>query len=173
MSHTSRIRRAGATIAAVAIAAGLATATSVGSAVAAPPATGARLMVYAPDTSNIRVTIEGVFPMSRIDADTVIKYMNDQRAGGVTYTLRADDPGANDAVVFERYVTGTGTMPGGHLLATDEGLHYLKIMLVPREYMDEDHNPFDDTDEIYAQVHLNYAQGGDRYATSPVVARNY
>lgn len=173
MKNAQRSARLGSIVAAVAVAAGVVTAGAAGTADAAPRPSGTRLSVYAPDSSNIRVTIEGVFPMSRIDADTIIKYMNDQRVGGVTYTLRADDPGADDDVVFERLVTGTGTMPGGHLLATDDGLKYLKIMLVPREYMDEDNNPLDGTDEIYAQVHLHYATGGDRYGTSPVVSRNF
>lgn len=170
VSSTSRV---GAAIGAASIAAVLAVGPLSASAQAAPPATGAQLSVYAPNQYNIRVTISGTFRMSRVEADTIIQYMVDNRVGGVTYTLRADDPGSSDDVVFDRMVTGTGYMPGGHLVATDSGLSYLKVMDVPREYMNEDDNAFDETDEIYAQVHLNYARGGDRFATSPVVARNY
>lgn len=173
MKTTSRTTRVMTTLGAVAIAAGLATGAAVSSADAAPRATGAQLAVSAPNQYNIRVTISGVFKMSRVDADTIIKYMVDNRTGGVTFTLRADDYGTGDDVAFQRIVTGTGYMPGGHLVATDQGLSYLKVMDVPREYLNEDDNAFDETDEIYAQVHLNYARGGDRYATSPVVSRNF
>ncbi|AZG46940.1 hypothetical protein [Gordonia insulae] len=173
--HRRGWARVAPVVAAAAIAAGVIApmAGAAGDAHAAPRATGARLTAYQTDPYNIRITIEGVFRMSRVDADTIIKYMVDQRVGGVRYTLRGDDVGTGDPVLFERLVTGTGTMPGGHLVAADDGLHYLKVMAVPREYLNEDDNAFDDDDEVYAQVHLNYAQGGDRYATSPVVGQRF
>ncbi|MET9328294.1 hypothetical protein [Tsukamurella sp. NPDC003166] len=142
-------------------------------AVAAPAATGAVLTVSAPNRFNIHVRIEGVFRMSVEDAKTIIRYMNDHRAGGVTYTLRGDDPGTDDAVLFERFAGGTGTYPGGELVVVGEGLHYLREMDVPRQYLNEDDGPFDFTDEVYAQVHLAYATGGDRFATSNVAVRQF
>lgn len=41
-------------------------------------------------------------------------------------------------MLFARVTSGTGTMPGGHLLAANDGLHYLKVMDVPRDYLNED-----------------------------------
>lgn len=100
--------------------------------------------------------------------------MVDNRVGGVTYTLRGDDPGTNDANLFQRTVTGTGTMPGGHLIAQNDGLHYLKVMDVPHEYLNEDTSAFEGVDEVYAQVHLKFdPRGGDRFATSNVVTANF
>lgn len=87
-------------------------------------------------------------------------------------TLRGDDF-SSDPVLFARVTSGTGTMPGGHLLAANDGLHYLKVMDVLRDYLNEDSSGLDDVDEVYAQVHLNYARGGDRYATSATVSRQF
>jgi hypothetical protein len=147
--------------------AGLAPAT------AAPPHPAGKLFVYPVHTETHRVTIEGVFPMSQADAVGFINNINTgARPGGMSYAIYGDDPtGISRRGVYE--FPGAGVEEMGHLIATPEGLHYLRILEVPRGVLNEDDNPFDNEDEIYVRAIFTDADGGGRPQSTNVVTANF
>jgi hypothetical protein len=153
--------------AAMGITAGLAPAA------AAPAHPAARLSVFPVNTETHRVTIEGVFPMSEADAVGYINNINTGNVpGGMSYAIYGDDPtGISRRGVYE--FPGAGLQEMGHLIATPEGLHYLRILEVPRGVLNEDDNPFDNEDEIYVRTLFTDADGGVRPQSTNVVTANF
>jgi hypothetical protein len=151
--------------AAMGLTAGLAPAT-------AAPA-GARLSVFPVNTEIHRVTIEGVFPMQQADAVGFINNINTGAVPGeMSYAIYGDDPTGISNRGVHRF-PGAGVQEMGHLIATPEGLHYLRILELPRGVLNEDDNAFDNEDEIYVRAMFVDADGGTRAQISNVVTANF
>jgi hypothetical protein len=153
--------------AAMGLTAGLAPAT-----VAAAPS-GAKLSVFPVNTATHRVTIEGVFPMQQADAVGFINNINTGAVPGeMSYAIYGDDPTGISNRGVHRF-PGAGLEEMGHLIATPEGLHYLRILEVPRGVLNEDDNAFDNEDEIYVRALFIDADGGTRAQISNIVTANF
>jgi hypothetical protein len=153
------------TAAAMGLTAGLAPAT-------AAPA-GAKLSVFPVNTATHRVTIEGVFPMSEADAVGFINNINTGALPGeMSYAIYGDDPTGISNRGVHRF-PGAGVQEMGHLIATPDGLHYLRILELPRGVLNEDDNAFDNEDEIYVRAQFRDADGGTRAQISNVVTANF
>jgi hypothetical protein len=142
-------------------------------AAAAPANPAGKLSVFPVNTEIHRVTIEGVFPMSEADA---VGYINNINTGAVpgemSYAIYGDDPtGISNRGVFR--FPGAGHQEMGHLIASPEGLQYLRILEVPRGVLNEDDNPFDNEDEIYVRALFTDADGGTRAQSTNVVTANF
>jgi len=154
-----------------AIAAAMALTVGIAPATAAPSA--ARLSVFPVNTETHRVTIEGVFPMQQADAVGFINNINTgKEPGEMSYAIFGDDPTGISNRGVHRF-PGAGVEGMGHLIATPEGLHYLRILEVPRGVLNEDDNPFDNEDEIYVRAQFRDADGGTRAQISNIVTANF
>jgi hypothetical protein len=146
---------------------------------AAPNQTpGVNLYVF-PDpanSTNYRVTVKGMFPMSEYDAHGYINNLGTGErpdgvkiVGGIEYNLLGDDPDNNDRGLSQHWFPLAGSGPEGYLKAESDGIHYLREISLPKSALNEDDGVFDDTDEVYAYVRFVDGDGGVRRAyTNPV-----
>jgi hypothetical protein len=88
------------------------------------------------------------------------------------YSITYDDPQLDGLRAVYRF-PGAGYEELGHLIATPEGLHYLRILEIPRDVLNEDDNPFDNEDEIYVKASFHDADGVSRTQVSNVVTANF
>ncbi len=105
------------------------------------------------NSANYILTIRGLFPMSEGSAYDRLNHMSP--GGGMDFVIYADDPGEGDTMIGSPHgYIGAPGPPGGAVLATPNGIAYLRTISVPKSALNED----DGTDEIYASARL--VQGG-------------
>ncbi|MDA2894540.1 hypothetical protein PDG61_26770 [Mycolicibacterium sp. BiH015] len=105
------------------------------------------------NTAHYIVTIRGLFPMSEGAAYDRLNHI--AAGGGMDYVIYADDPGEGDAMIGSPHgYIGAPGPAGGLVIATPNGIAYMRTISVPRSALDED----DGTDEIYASA--RFVQGG-------------
>ncbi|OAN40106.1 hypothetical protein [Mycolicibacterium iranicum] len=157
-------------VGAAAVAATAASLTGPASAYAAPTSSPGTTLGVAADpgnSANYIVTIRGLFPMSEGAAYDRLNHI--AAGGGMDYVIYADDPGEGDSMIGSPHgYLGAPGPTGGLVIATPNGIAYMRTISVPRSALNEDEG----TDEIYASA--RFVQGGGagdlRAFTVPVSA---
>jgi hypothetical protein len=160
---------AGAVIAAAAV--GLTAGLTPAS--AAPAQSGGELYI-SPDptnSANYRVFIKGVYPMSEYDAHGYINNIdNGETQGYMVYDLFGDDGSRSDLVMPARQYKGAGEDDFGHLRAESDGIHFYRVISLPKGQLNED---TDGRDELYARAIFVDSDWGTRTAHTNVVTGNF
>lgn len=176
---TQRFGRPSAVVAATAITVGLAAGLAAAPAAAAPQISAAsqpRASVRIVDVGydQYRVSVTGVFPMSRADAQGHLSTLGAD--GGTRFVLSsAEAPSRGDEiqhVVTSRGLAANSTVSSA-LDDTAEGLRYFRTFVVDRSVLDVDGGPVDLVDEIYVQAEFIDGDGGIRHATSDVLSARF
>jgi hypothetical protein len=130
---------------------------------AAPPPSGASLIVsQVPNSERWLVTVQGTFLMGEYEAHGFVNNINSGKAlGGTLLQLYGDSNGDQR---LERFYPGAGREPKGYLFAAAEGVRYRRDITVPKNILNE--GDFH-VDYIYARVKFIDANGdvrGDQYS---------
>lgn len=134
-----------------------------------PPAT---LQITGIGYDQYRVTVTGVFPMSRAAALGHLE--NAGGAGGMRYVLHGAEPSdRRDDTQYVSSIAGPTTdTVSSSLQGTTDGLRYLRSFVVDRSVLDED-GGLDVDDEIYVRAEFLDGRGGSRQATSDVLRAQF
>ncbi|MGE0219700.1 hypothetical protein [Mycolicibacterium sp.] len=162
------------------VAAGLTATLTAGVATAAPQASPGVTLAVRPipgDPANYIVRVQGKFPMSEGAAYDRIDNMGP--GGGMDYIVYGDDPGSDDAPVGSPHgFIGAPGPPGGLVIATPDGIAFMRELRVPKVDLDEDicfsSGCDGDGDEIYVKVRFVQGTGaGDLVAYSAAVSGEF
>ncbi len=173
MSTITRfLGRTGQVLAATAIAAGLAAGLAATPA-SAGPMPKSKLTITPVSSTQYRVSIVGVFPMTQADAQGYLNNMGSQ--GGMRFNIRGDDFNEEGPRFSQRFygLTANNSPTDAALHATPEGLRFARSLIVNRSVLNEDVGPIDFTDEIYVAAQFIDGDNGERPSRSNVVSGNF
>lgn len=170
---TQQLGRMGKVVVATAITVGLSAGLAAAPASAASqPAAILKISYLGYD--QYRISVTGVFPMSRADAQGHLQ--NAGTAGGMRYIVHGAEPAdRGDDTLYISSIRGpaAGNTVSSALYDTPEGLRYSRSFVVDRSVLDEDGGPLDADDEVYVQAEFIDGAGAGPHTISDVLSARF
>ncbi|MDN5930969.1 MAG: hypothetical protein L0I24_07895 [Pseudonocardia sp.] len=137
---------------------------------AAATAMRANLHLTALGGNQYRLTVDGVIPMTKADAQGFLDNLGSH--GGMQFRIKGWDGFAGSHQLGTTYYSSPslpGTHAGGWLYAGAEGIHFRREYQAPGSVLNEDRSWSNQDDEIYVNVRFVDGDGGVREANSNIV----